>query len=75
MAMLLLTIYLNHHSNIVGEFKHQLKAIKNIGKHIEQNSAVDTHIIDLLGLSDDAITSMQQSLQNEKIRIIFITDK
>lgn len=48
-----------------------MKAVTSIQKHVQQNTAVNTHIIDTMGLSDQALKAMQQALQNSKVRIIY----
>lgn len=50
----------------------QMKAVSSIQKHVQNNTAVNTHIIDTMGLSDEALSSMQQSLKNAKIRIVYV---
>ena len=55
--------------------EQQLKAVTSIQKHVQQNTAVNTHVIDTLGLSDEAFRAMQLALQNSKVRIIFNRSK
>ncbi|WP_168356217.1 LysM peptidoglycan-binding domain-containing protein [Lysobacter enzymogenes] len=50
----------------------QMKAVGNISKHVANNTAVNTHVIDMTGLSDQAVKALQQSLQGSKVRIIYV---
>lgn len=52
--------------------EQQMKAVGSVQKHVRQNTAVDTHIIDILGLTDDALEAMQKSLVDESVRIIYV---
>ena len=50
----------------------QMKAVGNISKHVANNTAVNTHVIDMTGLSDQAVKALQQSLQGSNVRIIYV---
>lgn len=50
----------------------QQAVIKNLQKHISTNTAVDVHIIDTLGLSNDVINALQDGLSNSPVKVIYI---
>ncbi|KQW01222.1 hypothetical protein [Rhizobacter sp. Root1221] len=50
----------------------QMKAVSNVAKHIQQNTAVDTHIIDTTGMSTAAEETLRQAVRNANQRIIFM---
>lgn len=52
--------------------EQQEAVIKNLTKHISNNTAVDVHIIDTLGLEAKVINDLKEALKNSKIRIIYL---
>ena len=54
------------------KLEYQQKAVQNVYKHVQENTAVDVHIIDTKGLSDEVFKSMQDALKNSKVKIQYI---
>ncbi|MEH6459150.1 hypothetical protein, partial [Chitinimonas sp. JJ19] len=50
----------------------QMRAVNSIQKHVQQNTAVNTHVIDTMGLSGDVLKAMQNALGNAKVRIVYV---
>ena len=50
----------------------QMRAIANIQKHVQRNRAVDVHVIDTMGLSDDVFKVLQKTLKPSNARIEYI---
>ena len=50
----------------------QQGVIKSLQKHISNNTAVDAHIIDALGLNDDIVQALQEALKDSSKKIIYI---
>ena len=46
--------------------------VSNVAKHIQQNTAVDTHIIDTTGMSKASEAALRQAVQSADQRIIFM---
>lgn len=50
----------------------QEAVIKNLTKHINNNMAVDAHIIDTLGLDAKVISALKEALKNSRVKIIYL---
>ncbi|MNW00927.1 hypothetical protein D3C71_1964850 [compost metagenome] len=44
----------------------------NSSEHAANNTALSTHVIDMTGFSDQPLKALQQSLQDTKVRIIYV---
>lgn len=50
----------------------QEAVIKNLTKHVNNNTAVDVHIIDTLGLESNVIIALKEALKNSRVKIIYL---
>lgn len=52
--------------------EQQLKAIESVKKHVDRNKAVNIHIVDTLGLSNENFELMRTRLSNSPVKIEYI---